>query len=585
MGEHIYSLGILRGHNSGACLVKDGEVVALVSEERFNRIKNTNAFPFRSVEYCLSHEGIGVGELDFAVYSSAQIGRHDIEEFGHNDDYASTGVGRYWAIARVLQNSKAYAAALKLNYALFSRGMGEEGVKQCLHNAIKVPKEKALGNDHHANHAYAAFYGFCPQKEDKALVITADAEGDLVCSRVFVSEGNALKCIATTPGGRSFAAFYGIITQLLGMKMNEHEYKIMGMAPYASEYEKNKVLPVFEKLFWVNDDLTVGAKIEGYTPLYYYLAEKLHRKRFDGICAAAQEAAENWSAQLVKKAIAKTGIKKVVLSGGFFMNVKANMKISQMQEVGEIYPCPSCGDESLPIGAAFHGYLKACEKKGAQPKPKPLENLYLGPQFSSAQIESALEKADAHKKYSVEKPADIEKEAAQLLCQGEAVARFAGRMEFGARALGNRSILADPSRRDIIRVINDQIKNRHFWMPSASSILKEREGDYLVNPKNVDGSFMIITFETTPLARKELIAGLHPYDFTCRPQIVSKEANPQYWQLIRHFEKKTGIGGVLNTSFNIHGEPIVCSPEDALSVFERSGLRNMALGQFLVRKR
>ncbi len=581
----IHSLGILRGHNSGACLARDGEVIALVSEERFNRIKNTNAFPFKSVEFCLQSAGLGINDLDFIVYSSNGIGKSDIADLGHNDVYACTQVNKYSPVAKLLQNPSLYGLSLKLNYSLLSRDLGLDGVRECVSKALGAPPDRILSNDHHTNHAYAAFYGFCPSTQEKTLVLTLDAEGDLSCSKVFVSKDGCLECIASTPGGRSIATFYGIITQLLGMKMNEHEYKIMGMAPYVSEYEKNKVLPVFAGLFSLNDDLTFNAKIEGYVPLYHHLREQLQLKRFDGICAAVQEACEDWSLSFVSKAVQKTGTGRVCLSGGFFMNVKANMKISGLDGVQALYPCPSCGDESLPIGAAFHGYFEACRRRGVRPEPKPLKNLYLGPEFGRDEIRAAMGEAGADSLCRVSEPADMPAEIASLLAAGEVVARFDGRMEFGARALGNRSILAHPSKTALIRLINDQIKCRDFWMPFACTVLKERAKDYLVNPKGIDGSFMIITFETTELARRELAAGLHPYDFTCRPQILSREQNPAYHELIRRFEQATGVGAVLNTSFNIHGEPIVCSPADALSVFKRSGLENLAIGPFLLRKR
>ena len=219
--DNIHSLGILRGHNSGACLVRDGEVVALVSEERFNRIKNTNAFPFQSAEFCLKSAGIAVNDLDALVYSSNGIGRADVDNLGHNDAYVSSRVGQYRPVAQLLQNPALYDLSLKLNYALLSRDLGIEGVRACFSKALGAHPGIVLSNDHHTNHAYAAFYGFCPAPEERTLVVTMDAEGDRSCSKVFVSQGGHLECIASTPGGRSFATFYGIITQLLGMKMNE----------------------------------------------------------------------------------------------------------------------------------------------------------------------------------------------------------------------------------------------------------------------------------------------------------------------------------------------------------------------------
>ena len=200
-------------------------------------------------------------------------------------------------------------------------------------------------------------------------------------------------------------------------------------------------------------------------------------------------------------------------------------------------------------------------------------------------IESAIKETAADKKYKLAKEGNINKKIAELLNLGEIVARFSGRMEWGARALGNRTILMDPRNRDGVRELNAFIKQRDFWMPFAPSVLAERQHDYLINPKNIKAPYMIMAFETTEKGKKELIAALHPYDFTARPQIVDANFNVGYHEVIKEFEKLTGVGAVLNTSFNLHGEPIVCTPKDAISVFERSGLKFLALGDYLLSKK
>ncbi len=216
---------------------------------------------------------------------------------------------------------------------------------------------------------------------------------------------------------------------------------------------------------------------------------------------------------------------------------------------------------------------------------EPLGNNYLGMAFSSDQIEKTLNESNCYNKYKVEKLEDINSKTANLLASGEIVARFEGRMEWGARALGNRSILMDPRNVEKVKELNKAIKKRDFWMPFAPTILKERQQDYLVNPKNIRSPYMTIAFSTTEKGRKELPAATHAYDSTARPQILEKEFNPQYYDLIKKFESLTGIGAVLNTSFNLHGEPIVCSPEDALKTFENSGLKYLTLNNYLVSKK
>jgi len=264
------------------------------------------------------------------------------------------------------------------------------------------------------------------------------------------------------------------------------------------------------------------------------------------------------------------------------MNVKLNLKIMEMPEVRKFFVFPSCGDESLAIGAAYYGYEQVCKDKGKNVDIEPLGDLYKGPEYSNEYIENVLKK-ESGIVYSFFD--NIEEKIVELLTKKEIVARFAGRMEWGARALGNRSILADASNYEVVKIINEMIKQRDFWMPFAPTILKEREDDYIVNPKKVPAPYMILAFNSKEKAKKDLVAAMHPYDYTLRPQILEKEENEKYYKIIKIFEEMTGMGGILNTSFNLHGYPIVCSPEDAIHVFKNSGLKYLALENWLVKKK
>jgi carbamoyltransferase len=261
------------------------------------------------------------------------------------------------------------------------------------------------------------------------------------------------------------------------------------------------------------------------------------------------------------------------------------MCIADLPEVETLAICPSPGDDSTAIGAAYWGYEQECRRQGVHFEPEPLKNLYLGREYSSCEIEKSIERFRSNgPTCDVERTDQIARRIAELLAAGKIVARFAGRMEFGARALGNRSLLANPSDPRSVGVLNRQIKSRDFWMPFAGTILSERELDYLDNPKSLPAPYMVLTFTTTGRARVELQSAMHPADHTMRPQVLDEGTNPSYYAVIKHFEALTGIGGVLNTSFNLHGEPIVCSPQDALDTFSRSGLQYLALGDFLISK-
>jgi carbamoyltransferase len=261
------------------------------------------------------------------------------------------------------------------------------------------------------------------------------------------------------------------------------------------------------------------------------------------------------------------------------MNIKALMHVAEMTEVEKLWVGPSVADESLAIGACFHAALE----KNPGSNVSLLENVYLGPECDAASIERLLSENGVSSRYTV-LPAQGPREIAALLARGKVIGRVAGRMEFGARALGNRSILADPRSPSMIRVINDKIKNRDFWMPFAPAILEERAGDYLLNPKELRSPYMALSFHSTELARKHLAAALHPADFTLRPQIVEQRSNPGYHAILCEFEKATGVGGLLNTSFNLHGSPIVRTPRDAFDVFERTDLDALVLDGYVIVK-
>ena len=363
------------------------------------------------------------------------------------------------------------------------------------------------------------------------------------------------------------------------MTPSEHETKVMGLAPYAPTAPvrelKLKLRKQFEfkgknKLSWGR---TADIRVS-----YPFIKKLLEEYRFDVIAGGLQSFVEEWLCEWVRHCVQATGVRQVALAGGVFMNVKANMAISKLDCVDDLFIFPSCGDETGAIGAAWQTYYESTTKA-----PKPLQHLYLGPEFNANEIESILRKYSDICRFTRKQVKSPAKTLAKLLAAGEIVAYFGGRMEFGARALGNRSIFADPRRPDLIHTINEFIKGRDFWMPFAPAILNSQTGKYLINPKSLKAPYMILGFETT-LSHAELAAAIHPWDHTVRPQIVTPDQNPFLFQMIQEFEKITGCGAVLNTSFNLHGEPIVMTPNDALDTFARSGLKYLMIGSNFVQK-
>jgi carbamoyltransferase len=284
--------------------------------------------------------------------------------------------------------------------------------------------------------------------------------------------------------------------------------------------------------------------------------------------------AEHW--------IKETGVSDVAVSGGVFMNVKAAKRLSERPSVKRFFVVPSASDESLPIGALWHlTRANGCSIH-------PMRDLYLGRTICDREVERMIARDSLANEFEIERFPDADQLAdhiADLLAQDAIVARCSGREEWGARALGNRSILCNPSKFSNIERLNTKIKCRDFWMPFAPSILSEAISKYIVNEKDISAPYMAMTFDATPLAREHFPAAVHPRDFTMRPQVVTRDWNPQYHAIISAFYRRTGIGGVLNTSFNLHGEPNVSTPEDAIRTVCNSGLEHVVIGSIFFRKR
>ncbi|MBI1724689.1 MAG: hypothetical protein HYR52_03515 [Candidatus Tectomicrobia bacterium] len=589
-------LGINDSHCATAALVVDGRVAACASEERFTRKKNEGGYPRRSVEYCLGFLPEGAQGL----HAVALAGREAMDpawfdlltrDEAYIDDYFEVPRSRRdWGWPPFSSRRKrAWSRKRSLPAEeRTSRVASHLGVSAALIRPV----------DHHLCHAAAAYYA-SPFAGKEALVLTNDNAGDGLCASVNrASPGGIRRLSASRSAHGSLGSFYSLITVFLGMRQLEHEHKVMGMAPYAPARGRELARKVFcEMMEYVPAKAGEGAQFRWRVRKgrFAHLMTRLARVRFDWVAGAAQdhleEALEGW----VRESLAlaggdssedPSGGGRVGLSGGVFMNVKANQRLAALPEVRELFVMPSSGDESNAIGAAYQVYHGM---RGMRAAPEggffPLEHLYLGPEFSSREIEEALRRTGASSRHEVRRPADVESEAAGLLARDGVVARMAGRMEFGARALGNRSILADPRDHRVAARINKMIKSRDFWMPFAPTVLAERSNRYLRNPKGLDSPFMMLSFETTAEGRDALAAAIHPYDFTARAQVLRERDNPSYHRLVRRFEERTGVGAVLNTSFNLHGEPIVCSPEDALATFERSGLPHLILGHLLLSKK
>ncbi|HSX39798.1 MAG TPA: carbamoyltransferase C-terminal domain-containing protein [Candidatus Saccharimonadales bacterium] len=576
-----YFLGIYHGHNATVAVLNlDGQVIDCVSEERFVNVKNKSGFPVHSLKYIKdkykNDEILGIGlpfEFMNAVFLTESDGSYK------KDNILNIFLRLMW---RILLNTD--REIYSFVYDKYKNILGTYMAKKQIAftaDYFKLDPKIVKGYNHHLCHAFPAYY-LSPYNKEDALVLTLDGEGDGLSATVSKVVNGKFEMISTTGLGDSLGNIYLELTRYLGMKPNEHEYKVMGLAPYARAEQVEKVYKKI-KDWVVVDGLEFRAKFDTHLA-YKYIKKEMEGFRFDNIAGAFQKLVEEKMVEWVSNAIKETNLSTVCCSGGVFMNVKANMKVSQIPDLKKIWILPSCGDESTPLGAAISSYLDYCKENSLNIDIKPLKDLYLGPSFTNSEIEKFIQEKNIKSKYKVEYHTHIEKVIAQLIANGNVVANLSGRMEFGARALGNRSILANPTKPDVIKEINEYIKNRDFWMPFAASLLEERADDYVVNPKHLAADYMIMSFESTMLGKKELRTAMHQYDFTIRPQIVRRDWNSRYYRILKEFEALTGIGGILNTSFNLHGSPIVLGPKEAYYVFENSGIKYLSLENYLISK-
>jgi carbamoyltransferase len=581
----ITVLGINDGHPSAICLIKDGKVLYAAMEERFDRIKNSVNFPYLSIKNCFEYTKVTPEEIDLIAFSSKDIDPADLNEIAKKTrDTRITVLGFSYLslLMPVPLVEKLCLIGAKIRHLMKLKRYFIEYKKYF--KKLGLYNKEVVFYDHHTVHAATALF-FKKNKPKKNLIFTCDGEGDGLCATVSIAENDVMERKIAIPFFHSIGKMYNEVTWYLGLKPWEHEYKVMGLAPYSDEKHAEKTWKIFKNMVSFTKD---GRKFKNNTHRWAHtygllLKKMLYKHRFDAIAYSIQRLIEETLTKWVDSNIKYYGIHDVMLSGGVFMNVKANQKIMEMESVKSLFVVPSCGDESTAIGAAMLGYLDLCKRNGIKADFHGIKDLYLGPDYNN-KIEDYVKKIDKNK-YKVEYYDEIEDEIVSIIKKDGIVARFADRMEFGARALGNRSILANPSNIKIVREINQQIKQRDFWMPFAPVILRERVNDYIVRPKEVDDQYMILCFNSTELAKKEIMATLHPSDLTCRPQVLDKDWNESYYKIVKTFEEATGIGALLNTSFNLHGEPMVCSPEDALSTLERSGLKYLVLGNYLITKK
>jgi len=546
-------------HDSSACIVRDGELLFAVAEERLSRLKHDAHFPRLAIQACLDFAKLPVAQIDevcFGWQPAGPVYRHDLRLYA---------TGR-WPVS--------YLNLLNSSRHFLSMWHQESGAAP-FRRIFTGARARFRYVDHHLAHALSA-YAYCGF--DDAAVVVMDGRGAWEATSIWHGRGGRLEHLLTLNWPDSLGLFYAEFTGFLGFAPNSDEWKVMGLAPYGQAgIDLSPYINPHDAPYRVFSRKLVGDSA-GYSHLASHLgtpreAESEISDQHKNIAFAVQDACEMAMMSVVKLALEKTKSRNLCLAGGVALNSKANGKIVASGMVQNVFVQPAASDDGVALGAALAPYLDA---NGRLPS-RPMRHAYWGPSFDDQTVESAL------RTYKIRhtKLSDPELVAAQLLSAGKILGWFQGRMEFGPRALGSRSILADPRDPEMNVKVNNAVKFREWWRPFAPSFKKEAAPEYLESA--YDSPFMILTAQVRP-EKRSVIPSVTHVDGSARPQTVEHEINPLYYRLIDEFGKITGVPVIMNTSFNLRGEAIVHTPTDALRTFFSSGMDALIIGSFLVEK-
>ena len=547
-------------HDSSACIVSDGELLFAVAEERISRKKHDASFPALSIQACLDFTGIRPEQIDEVCLGWQPVGqlyRHDLSLYC---------TGRWPLTYMNLLNSSRHCLSM------MHQGSGARRFAQ------QFPASKARFRcvDHHLAHALSAYSysGF-----DEAAVVVMDGRGAWEATSIWQGSKGRIEPVLTIDWPESLGLFYARFTEFLGFLPNADEWKVMGLAPYGKPgVDLSMFIDPGAGPYKVYADRLVGNGSGRFSSWPEALGSPrepetdisdLHKD----IAFAVQDACEAGMMSVVRLALDKTRSRNLCLAGGVALNSKANGKIVASGVADNIFVQPAAADDGVALGAALAPFLD-----GGQRLPlRPMRHTYLGPSFDDDAIEATL------KTYKIRfmRVSDVASVSAELLAMGKILGWYQGRMEFGPRALGSRSILADPRDPEMNAKVNNAVKFREWWRPFAPSLKKETTPDYLESA--YDSPFMILTAQVRP-EKRAVIPSVTHVDGSARPQTVETQINPLYYRLIDEFDKLTGVPVIMNTSFNLRGEAIVHTPTDALRTFFSSGMDALVLGSFLVEK-
>ncbi len=573
-------LGINQSHNAGVAIIKDDKIISIINEERLNGIKNYWGFPYLALNEVIKQAKISPSEIDAVAISNLSVlGESDestpekfIKNFYSKDNMQFARKMMYhFSDFNFVENLR--FAKLALLYARLASVPKIKKIKKYLKKKGITAPVKLI--EHHHAHACSAFLT-SPFK--KCLVYTCDLTGDFVCCSVYKCSEKGLKRIKQMPFYSSPGIVYTWITVFLGFKPLRHEGKITGLAAYG---DVKKTYNIFANYLRLSKDKSVyQRKIKRF---WYVDALKRFRKDLkniskEDIAAGLQKRFEEVVSENVNYYIKKTNSKDIALAGGIFANVRLNQKILELPDVKNIFIHPAMGDGGLALGAALSVWTDNKLSKGEELKSLDIHNVYFGPEYSNKEIKQELEKTDLEYKFIK----NIEKKIAELVHKNKVIARFNGKMEYGPRALGNRSILYNAKDKKTNDWLNKRLGRTEFMPFAPVTLEKDAKKCY----KNITGAeraakFMTITFNVTNEFAKQCPAVTH-IDNTARPQLINKKDNPSYYKIVEEYKKISKIPTMVNTSFNMHEWPIVCTPKDAIKSFSEGKLDYLAIGNYLV---
>ncbi|MBA4251893.1 MAG: hypothetical protein C0425_03785 [Chlorobiaceae bacterium] len=586
----MYILGISAFyHDSAACLIKNGEILSAVQEERFSRKKHDHGFPINAINYCLSNAGITGSELDYVAFYDKPILKFE------------RLLETYLSFAPIGIKSFIKAMPLWIREKLW--------IKDFIATELNF-KGKILFPEHHESHAASAFF---PSPFNEAAILTMDGVGEWTTSSYGIGNGNKIEIIADIKFPHSLGLLYSAITYYTGFKVNSGEYKIMGLAPYGDP----KYVDLMKKhLVEIKDDGSFKMNMDYFN---YCAGLTMTNKKFDKLFGGPPRVPETKltqkemdlaaSVQVITEEIVmkmgthiqkETGLKNLCLAGGVALNCVANGKLLREGPFEKIWIQPASGDAGGALGAAIAVWYQYLDnKRVADNKNDQMKGAYLGPEFSDEEILSFLKNKNIeHKKIEQEK---IPKTISDLIADEKVIGWFQGRMEFGPRALGSRTIIGDARSPKMQATMNIKIKFREGFRPFAPSVLAEKVSEYF--EMNCESPYMLLVANVVESKRKKIIGAdnslwgieklnvvrseipaVTHIDFSARVQTVHKETNLLYYKLIEQFEKDHNCAVIINTSFNVRGEPIVCTPEDAYRCFMRTNIDYLIMGNYLIDK-